>query len=84
MLRAWARGHKHDWGFFASESCDTLHGTIVGASDPIAGLRLGQVRSQTHARGNRGVVFVQSAPDPNPIASIHAVRSAFHLYSDIL
>src|SRR6266478_2288032 len=63
----WARGHKNDWDFFASESGDTAwnYESILkiyrriedwqGAPDPTR-------------RGTGGLVFVQSAPDPNPIA----------------
>jgi choline dehydrogenase len=63
----WARGHKNDWDFFASESGDTAwnYESVLniyrqiedwqGAPDPMR-------------RGTDGLVFVQSAPDPNPIA----------------
>ncbi len=63
----WARGHKHDWDFFASESGDPAwnYESVLeiyrrmedwqGAPDPTR-------------RGTGGLVFVQSAPDPNPIA----------------
>ncbi len=63
----WARGHKNDWDFFASESCDTAwnYESVLkifhrvedwqGAPDPTRG-------------GTGGLVFVQSAADPNPIA----------------
>lgn len=64
---AWARGHRNDWEFFASESGDTAwnYESVLnvyrriedwhGAPDP-------------ERRGTGGIVFVQSAPDPNPIA----------------
>jgi choline dehydrogenase len=63
----WARGHKNDWDFFASETGDTawsyesvlnLYRRIEdwhGAPDP-------------KYRGTGGPVFVQPAPDPSPIA----------------
>lgn len=63
----WAHGHKNDWDFFASESGDTAwnYESVLkiyrriedwqGAPDPTR-------------RGTGGLVFVQSAPDPNPIA----------------
>jgi choline dehydrogenase len=63
----WARGHKNDWDFFASESGETAwnYASVLniyrrmedwqGAPDPTR-------------RGTGGLVFVQSAPDPNPIA----------------
>jgi len=72
----WARGHKHDWDFFASESGDPAwnYESVLeiyrrmedwqGAPDPTR-------------RGTGGLVFVQSAPDPNPIAPamVEAARS---------
>jgi choline dehydrogenase len=63
----WARGHKNDWDFFASESGDSAwnYESVLniyrriedwqGAPDPTR-------------RGTGGLIFVQSAPDPNPIA----------------
>jgi choline dehydrogenase len=66
-VMAWARGHKHDWDFFASESGDAAwnYQSVLniyrriedwhGAPDP-------------QYRGTGGPVFVQPAPDPNPIA----------------
>jgi choline dehydrogenase len=66
-VMAWAHGHKNDWDFFASESGDTAwnYESVLniyrriedwqGAPDPTR-------------RGTGGLVFVQSAPDPNPIA----------------
>jgi choline dehydrogenase len=61
-VMAWARGHKNDWDFFASESGDAawnyesvlnIYGRMEdwqGAPDP-------------GRRGIGGLVFVQSAPD---------------------
>ena len=66
-VMAWARGHKHDWDFFAAESGDAawnydsalnIYRRIEnwhGAPDP-------------SYRGTGGPIFVQPAPDPNPIA----------------
>jgi choline dehydrogenase len=66
-VMAWARGHQIDWNYFASESGDTAwnYESVLniyrriedwqGAPDP-------------RRRGTGGLVFVQSAPDPNPIA----------------
>lgn len=63
----WARGHKNDWDFFAAQAGDNawsyesvlnLYRCIEdwhGAPDP-------------KYRGTGGPVFVQPAPDPNPIA----------------
>jgi choline dehydrogenase len=72
----WVRGHKSDWDFFASESGETAwnYESVLniyrrmedwqGAPDPTR-------------RGTGGLVFVQSAPDPNPIAPamVEAARS---------
>lgn len=67
-VMAWSRGHKHDWDFFASEADDPAwnYESVLeiyrriedwhGAPDP-------------KYRGTGGLVFVQPAPDPNPIAA---------------
>ena len=67
MRMAWARGHKNDWDFFASEAGDPAwsYESVLkiyrriedwhGAPDP-------------KYRGTGGPVFVEPAPDPNPIA----------------
>jgi choline dehydrogenase len=66
-LMAWARGHKNDWDFFAAEARDAAwsYESVLniyrriedwhGAPDP-------------RCRGTGGPVFVQPAPDPNPVA----------------
>ena len=66
-LMAWARGHQSDWDFFASEAGDPAwsYASVLqiyrriedwhGTPDPAY-------------RGTGGPVFVQPAPDPNPIA----------------
>jgi choline dehydrogenase len=66
-VMAWARGHKNDWDFFAAEAGDTAwnYESVLniyrriedwhGTPDP-------------KYRGIGGPVFVQPAPDPNPIA----------------
>jgi choline dehydrogenase len=63
----WARGHRNDWDFFASEAGDRrwTYETVLeiyrriedwhGAPDPAY-------------RGTGGPVFVEPAPEPNPIA----------------
>jgi choline dehydrogenase len=72
----YSRGHKSDWDFFASEARDPAwnYDSILkiylriedfhGAPDP-------------QYRGTGGPVFVQPAPDPNPIAPamLEAARS---------
>jgi choline dehydrogenase len=66
-VMVWARGHKSDWDFFASESGDSAwsYDSVLGiyrriedwhgAPDPIH-------------HGTGGPVFVLPAPEPNPIA----------------
>jgi choline dehydrogenase len=66
-VMCWARGHKNDWDFFAAEARDTAwsYESVLniyrriedwhGAPDP-------------KYRGTGGPVFVQPAPDPNPVA----------------
>jgi choline dehydrogenase len=66
-VMAWARGHRNDWDFFAQVAGDEAwsYASILqlyrriedwhGAADP-------------DHRGSGGLVFVQPAPDPNPIA----------------
>jgi choline dehydrogenase len=66
-VMAWARGHKNDWDFFAAEARDAAwsYESVLniyrriedwhGAPDPTR-------------RGTGGPVFVQPAPDPNPVA----------------
>jgi choline dehydrogenase len=66
-LMGWARGHKNDWDFFAAEARDAAwsYESVLniyrriedwhGTPDP-------------RYRGTGGPVFVQPAPDPNPVA----------------
>jgi choline dehydrogenase len=72
----WARGHRHDWDFFAAESGDM-------AWNYQAVLSLYRRLEDWHGepdpkyRGTGGLVFVQPAPDPSPIAPamVEAARS---------
>src|SRR5262249_53297477 len=73
----WARGHKRDWDFFASEAGDPAlsYASVLniyrriddwhGTPDP-------------KYRGEGGPVFVQPRPDPDPIAPavLEGARSA--------
>jgi choline dehydrogenase len=66
-VMVWARGHRSDWDFFASEARDPAwsYESVLkiyrriedwhGVPDP-------------KYRGTGGPVFVQPAPDPNPVA----------------
>src|SRR5580693_7617974 len=63
----WARGHKNDWDFFASESGDTAW-NYESVLDIYRRMEDWQGAPDPTRRGTGGLVFVQSAPDPNPIA----------------
>jgi choline dehydrogenase len=66
-VMVWARGHKNDWDFFACEAGDPSwsYDSVLdiyrriedwhGAPDP-------------KYRGTGGPVFIEPAPDPNPLA----------------
>src|SRR5258708_661747 len=75
-VMGWARGHKNDWDFFASESGET-----AWSYEPVLNIyrRMEdwQGAPDPTRRGTGGLVFVQSAPDPNPIAPamVDAARS---------
>jgi choline dehydrogenase len=66
-VMVWARGHKRDWDFFASEAGDP-------AWSYESVLKVYQRVEDWHGvpdpkyRGTGGPVFVQPAPDPNPLA----------------
>ncbi len=66
-LMAWARGHENDWDFFAAKALDT-------AWDYQSVLNIYRRIEDWHGvpdprcRGTGGPVFVQPAPDPNPVA----------------
>jgi choline dehydrogenase len=75
-VMAWARGHQSDWDFFAAEAGDNAwsYQSVLriyrriedwrGAPDP-------------DYRGTGGPVYVEPAPDPNPIApaALESARS---------
>jgi choline dehydrogenase len=66
-VMTWARGHKHDWDFFASESGDPAwnYESVLNIYRRIEDWH-GAPNPQY--RGTGGPVFVQPAPDPSPIA----------------
>jgi len=72
----WARGHRDDWDFFASES-----GDMAWSYEAVLNLyrRIEDWHGEPDPeyRGTGGPVFVQPAPDPNPIAPamVEAARS---------
>jgi choline dehydrogenase len=72
----WARGHKNDWDFFASESGETAW-NYESVLNIYRRLEDWQGAPDPTRRGTGGLVFVQSAPEPNPIAPamVEAARS---------
>lgn len=72
----WARGHRSDWDFFADEAADPAWGY-----DSVLGIyrRLEDWHGAPDPayRGTGGPVFVQPAPEPNPLApaTVAAARS---------
>jgi choline dehydrogenase-like flavoprotein len=66
-VMVWARGHKHDWDFFASESGDPAW-NYESVLEIYCRIEDWQGAPDPTRRGTGGLVFVQSAPDPNPIA----------------
>lgn len=73
----WARGHQSDWDFFAAESGDP-------AWDYASVLEIYRRIEDWHGvpdpryRGTGGPLFVQTAPDPHPIAyaMVESAKSA--------
>jgi choline dehydrogenase len=64
---AWVRGHKDDWDFFAAESGDS-EWNYESVLEIYRRIEDWQGAPDPGRRGSGGLVFVQSAPDPNPIA----------------
>src|SRR3981189_1076157 len=63
----WSRGHKNDWDFFASEACDDAwsYESVLNIYRRIEDWHGAPAPDY---RGTRGPVYVQPAPDPNPVA----------------
>ncbi len=76
-VMCWARGHRNDWDYFAAEAGDKAwsYDAVIdiyrriedwyGAPDPLR-------------RGTGGPAFVQSAPNPHPVAKA-IVKGAEHI-----
>jgi choline dehydrogenase len=66
-LMVWSHGHKGDWDFFASEVDDTAwnYESVLKIYRRVEDWH-GLPDSKYHGVG--GLVFVQPAPDPNPVA----------------
>jgi choline dehydrogenase len=63
----WARGHRDDWDFFASESSD-MAWNYEAVLNLYRRIEDWQGEPDPKYRGTGGPVLVQPAPDPNPIA----------------
>src|SRR5215831_8469077 len=63
----WARGHKSDWDFFASETGDPAWG-YESVLDIYRRVEDWQGAPDPRYRGTGGPVFVQPLQDPNPAA----------------
>src|SRR5215813_7824457 len=63
----WARGHKSDWDFFASESGDQAWG-YESVLDIYRRIEDWQGTPDPRYRGTGGPVFVQPLQDPNPVS----------------
>jgi choline dehydrogenase len=64
---AWSHGHKNDWDSFASEAGDAAWG-YESVLDIYRRIEDWHGAPDPKYRGTGGRVFVQPAPDPNPIA----------------
>jgi choline dehydrogenase len=66
-VMVWARGHKNDWEYFAREAHDRAWGyeSVLGIYQRIENW---QGAPDATRRGVDGPVYVQTAPDPQPVA----------------
>src|SRR5262244_1113913 len=71
----WARGHKSDWDFFASETGDPAWG-YESVLNIYRGIEDWQGSPDPEHRGTGGPVFVQ--PMYNPIPSVQALFEGIH------
>ena len=71
----WARGHMNDWDFFAAEAGDSAwnYDSVLDVYRRIEDWR---GVPDPKRRGAGGLLFVQPAPDPNPIAPAMVVGAA--------
>jgi choline dehydrogenase len=63
----WVRGHKNDWNYFAEEAGDAAW-NYQSVLDTYRRIEDWQGPPDSAHRGSGGPIFVQPAPDPNPIA----------------
>lgn len=66
-VMVWARGHRSDWDFFATEAGDPAWGyqSVLGIYRRMENW---QGAPDADFRGTSGPVWVQPAPDPSPVA----------------
>jgi choline dehydrogenase len=74
-VMVWARGHQHDWDYFAAEAADErwAYESVLSIYQNIEDWH--GVPDPEH-RGTSGLLYVESAADPSPIA--HAALAATH------
>jgi choline dehydrogenase len=72
-VMAWSRGHKNDWDFFATEAGDQAW-SYESVLEIYRRIEDWHGTPDPGYRGTGGPVYVEPAPDPNPIA--HAVLDA--------
>ncbi len=63
----WARGHRSDWDYFASEAGDSDWG-YANVLDIYRRIENWQGTADPAYRGTAGPVWVQPSPDPSPVA----------------
>lgn len=75
-VMVWARGHRSDWDFFASESGDPAWG-YASVLDIYRRIEDWHGAPDPKYRGTGGPVFVAPAPNPNPVApaAVEGARS---------
>src|SRR5258706_14402814 len=76
-VMVWARGHKHDWDFFASESGDPAW-NYESVLEIYCRIEDWQGAPDPARRGTGGVGFVQTAPrskpnPPGPVGRAHSI-----------
>lgn len=71
----WSRGHRNDWDFFAAEADDEGWG-YEAVLDIYRRIEDWQGKPDPQYRGTDGNVYVQPAPDPNPIADAAVAAAA--------
>ncbi|MCV7031959.1 GMC family oxidoreductase [Mycobacterium sherrisii] len=72
----WARGHREDWNLFAAAAKDEAW-SYAPVLEIYRGIEDWHGTPDPAFRGSGGLVFVQPAPDPNPLAitTIDAARA---------